>query len=239
MSVPGTGSTYNLLVSTKNTGRRFYRLATMNDATPGLVAFYRFDGSPADCSTNGNHGVAHNVTLTTNRFGRANAAYRFAGSSDSFISAPTSRSLEITNAITLAAWINFEVGGTFSPRVINKYSYELDTTEAFRSTRRAAFILNGSTQQPALYSPTEVLQAGRWHFVAATYDGSLMLLYVDGTLIAATVYAGGMPATAQDLNIGRNAQNASDNYRGLIDDVRIFNRALSSAEITALYNETE
>ena len=142
VSVPGTGSTYNLLVSTKNTGRRFYRLATMNDATPGLVAFYRFDGSPADCSTNGNHGVAHNVTLTTNRFGRANAAYRFAGSSDSFISAPTSRSLEITNAITLAAWINFEVGGTFSPRVINKYSYELDTTEAFRSTRRAAFIAN-------------------------------------------------------------------------------------------------
>lgn len=236
--VAGSGGNYNLLVSTKNTARRFYRLAIMSDETPGLVASYRFDGSPADCSINGNHGIAYNVTPAPNRFGRANAAYRFAGASDSYIRVPHSSSLNITNSITLAAWINFEVGGTVFPRIINKFAYELATGEYFRSTRHLYFAIK-SPSETLLATPTEILQAGRWHFVTATYDGTLLLEYVDGALLAATVAPGGIVSTSQDLNIGRNAENTLDNFKGLIDDVRIYNRALSSAEITALFNETE
>jgi len=70
-------------------------------------------------------------------------------------------------------------------------------------------------------------------------DGTLPLLYGDGALLAATVAPGGRASTNLDLNIGRNAGNAPDNYNGLIDGVRIDNRALSSSEITALFNETE
>jgi len=206
--------------------------------TRGHEASYRFDGSPADCSTNGNHGIAYNVTLAPDRFGRANSAYRFAGTSDSYIRVPHSSSLDITNTITLVAWINFEVGGTVYPRIVRKYGYDLATGMASSSTRRLYFTIN-SPAQTGLSTPTEILQAGRWHFVAATYDGTLMLVYVDGVLRAATVAAGGMAPSNLDVNIGRNPENNSDNYKGLIDDVRIFNRALSSPEITALFNETE
>src|SRR5437762_13630685 len=69
--VSGTGSNYNLLVSTKNTERRFYRLQP-SSLSSGLVAFYRFDGDATDSSGNFNHGVAYNVVQTTNRFGRTN-----------------------------------------------------------------------------------------------------------------------------------------------------------------------
>jgi len=176
--------------------------------------------------------------LVTNRFGRPDAAYYFAGNSDSYIGVPNSSSLNITNAITLAAWINFEVGGTVFPRIINKFAYELATGEFFRATRRLYFTIEGSAQTQ-LASPAEILQAGRWHFVAATYDGTLLLLYVDGLAVASTVAPGGIVPTTLDLNIGRNVENSADNYQGLIDDVRIYNRALSCAEISVLFNETE
>ena len=235
--VAGTGSNFSLLVSTRDTERRFFRLAP-TDLAPGLVALYRFDGSAADYSTNANHGTVVNVTLATNRFGRANAAYRFAGTSDSYVRVPSSSSLNITNAITLAAWINFEVGGTVYPRIINKGAYELATGEFFRSTRRFYFTIE-SPAQTQLGTPTEILQAGQWHFVCATYDGTLMLLYVDGVLLATTNAPGGIAATELEMNIGRNVRNSADNYQGLIDDVRIYNRALSAQEITGLFNETE
>lgn len=62
---------------------------------------------------------------------------------------------------------------------------------------------------------------------------------MDGALLAAPVATGGMTPANLDVNIGRNPENTSDYYKGLIDDVRIYNRALSSSEITALFNEAE
>jgi hypothetical protein len=237
--VIGTGGTYNLLLSTKNTEKRFYRLTNTFDLSPGLVASYRFDGSATDCSINGNHGIANNVTLTTNRFGRANAAYRFAGTSDSYIRVPNSPSLNVSKAITLAAWINFEVGGTVFPRILNKNTYELATGEAFRSERRFFLTLNEGATATQLGTANDVLQAGRWHFVVGTYDGTLMLLYVDGVLAAATVVHTEIRATDFDLNIGRTVPSGEANYKGLIDDVRIYDRALSASEITMLMNEPD
>lgn len=235
--VSGTGQNYNLLVSTRTTGMRFYQLEAL-DATPGLVAWYKFDGNAQDSSTNRNHGQAFGLTLSTNRFGRANAAYRFQGNSTSFVKVPHSASLNITNAITLTAWINFEMGGTIYPRIINKDSYDLATGPNYRNPRRLHFLMKNPAQTE-LYTPAEVMQAGRWHFVTATYDGSLVLVYVDGALLNATVVANAMMANTRDVNIGRNTVNTADNYQGLIDDVRIYNRALSAAEITALFNQAE
>jgi len=235
--VAGTGSDFSMLLSTKNTQKRFYRLVPV-DVAAGLVASLRFDGNATDSSTNANHGVAYNLTLTTNRFGQPNAAYRFAGTSDSYVRVPSSASLNITNEITLAAWINFEVGGTVYPRILNKYSYELATGEYFRTTRQLYFTIE-TPPQTQLATPTEILQAGRWHFIAATYDGALLLLYVDGELLATTVAPGGMQPSDLDLNIGRNAANSADNFKGLIDNVRIYNRALTEAEILQLFNQAD
>src|SRR5438309_7045938 len=134
------------------------------------------------------------------------------GSSDSYVGVPNSSSLNITGPITLAAWINFEVGGTIFPRIIHKFAYELATGEYFRSTRRIYFTIEGSAQTQ-IASPTEILQAGRWHFVAATFDGTLLQLYVDGLAVASTVAPGAIVPTDLDLNIGRNVQNSADNYQ--------------------------
>jgi hypothetical protein len=233
--IVGTGTDFDLLVSIRGTGMRFFRLIDL-DVSPGLVARYRCDGNALDSSTNRNHGGAFNVIWTTNRFGVPNAAAQFGGTFDSFISVPDAPSLDVTNELTLAAWINFDVGGYEHPRILHKHVYELFTYEASDAVRRPGFQCLGIG---LVITTTPVLSSSEWRFLAATYDGSTMKLYVDGTLLSELA---GTPIPIQtndsDINIGRNAGTFSDNYKGIIDDVRIYNRALSAAELLQLFQET-
>jgi len=80
---------------------------------------------------------------------------------------------------------------------------------------------------------------GNWHQLAATYDGSMMKLYVDGALSASsTSYSGALPNNTYPVWIGRNydPDNSSDFFNGTIDEVQIYNRSLSAEQITAFYN---
>jgi pimeloyl-ACP methyl ester carboxylesterase len=198
----------------------------------GLVGFWPLNGNAADESGNRNMGTPLNLSPTSDRFGNANGAFHFAGNRNSYVRIASSPTLNVASAITVAAWINYEVGGTSHPRILHKGVYEL-FTYATTENRRLAFAVRGVA---LVATATEVLRAGRWFFVAATYDGSVMRLYVDGTLAADTRAAAAILSSSTEVNLGRNAENMTDNYRGTIDDVRIYNRALSEAEIRALYH---
>jgi hypothetical protein len=89
---------------------------------------------------------------------------------------------------------------------------------------------------------TTVLQTNTWYFIAATYDSSAKTvhLYINGVDDGATVYSGTVPAslfinTSEHVVIGDTVNGSFANFNGQIDDVRIYNRALSAAEIAALY----
>lgn len=233
----GTGQDFSLLVSTRGTGPRFFRLARPV-TTEGLVAFYKFEGNASDWTTNGNHGLPSNVSLTTNRFGKANAAYRFSGASDSVIRVPNSPSLNPSNALTLAAWVNFDAEGSISARILMKGRYDLAFSDAGLPERRPGFTVQTPSEN-LLLTPTPVTQAGKWHFIVGTYDGSTMRLFVDGLPAAETPATGDIPPSSSDLIIGQNSDNGEDIYKGIVDDVRIYNRAISPAEITELFQETE
>src|SRR5664279_2298442 len=91
--------------------------------TSGLVAWYPFNGNANDASGNGNNGVVYNATLTTDRFGNANSAYDFNGSS-SYVDIPQNGILNglITN-FTLSAWIYQRSVQTFGYRILDKCPY--------------------------------------------------------------------------------------------------------------------
>lgn len=233
----GTGEDFSLLVSTRNTGPRFFRLAGPINA-PGLVAFYKFEGDGADSTTNANHGTSVDTSLTTNRFGKANAAYYFSGARDCFVRVPNSPSLNLSNAATLAAWVNFDVEGLISARILMKDSYDLAFADAGLAERRAGFTVKTPSEN-LLLTPAPITQAGKWHFIVGTYDGSTMRLYVDGVQAAEGPATGDITPTSSDLMIGRNSENGEDIYKGIIDEIRIYNRALSSSEIVELFQETE
>ena len=77
---------------------------------------------------------------------------------------------------------------------------------------------------------------GSWHHVAGTFDGTQLRLYVDGSLADSMDYTGTIATTTYPVNIGRNSQNTDRLYEGAIDEVRIYNRALTEGEILFLAN---
>ncbi len=81
------------------------------------------------------------------------------------------------------------------------------------------------------------LQTNTWYFVAGTYDGTSLRLYVNGTLVNSLVVVSSPFQTSEPLILGWKFNGIpSDHFAGLIDEARIYNRALSLAEIQELYN---
>ena len=75
----------------------------------------------------------------------------------------------------------------------------------------------------------------RWHHVVFTYDGATRRLYLDGIQAASNAVTGNIATSANPLYIGEQTENIFP-FNGAIDDVRIYNRALSYAEVLQLYN---
>jgi hypothetical protein len=84
---------------------------------------------------------------------------------------------------------------------------------------------------------TDLLSAGAWHHIVASYTGSRNDLYVDGVSVVGEDVIGAIPATTDDLYIGTNAaaDNNVDTFDGTIDEVRIYNRGLTASEVARLY----
>lgn len=78
---------------------------------------------------------------------------------------------------------------------------------------------------------------GRWHHVAGTYDGSEICLYVDGRIDTASEAAGAIKVNDYNVLIGANAEKPDRNFKGSIDDVRIYSYALSIEEVKAIFAE--
>jgi hypothetical protein len=79
---------------------------------------------------------------------------------------------------------------------------------------------------------------GAWYHVAGTYDGSLIGIYLNGLLVTQQVASGAIPVTADPLSVGGKPGSTSllNRFNGIIDDVRIYGRALSGGEIIQIYN---
>jgi len=162
-------------------------------------------------------------------------ALQFDGLTD-FVEVPDSPSLDLTNSLTLEAWVNFDLGGDNNPRIISKgwevrTGYEL-AVYGTGEKRRLAFLAKGLGRT---FSNT-VLHAHTWYHVAATYDGTEAALYINGRQDISRNVTGSdvplhIPTNNISLNIGRNSQTFNDRYKGLIKEVRVWSVARSEDEI--------
>ena len=214
----------------------------------GLIGYWSFDdesGTVAtDHSGNGNDGTLNNMTEGDWVSGKKGGALEFDGVDD-YVSISNSSSLDSTgvsgDSYTVALWIKttqqdfvgvlskYEGGGGVA------FPYAVAVNDCV-SNKTGFFIYtgSGSTCDTDVYSNTSV-NDGEWHYVVGVRDGSNLHMYVDGVLentgsISDSDYSNNSPIT-----IG--AYNSGDYYfSGSIDDVRIYNRALTSTDIQALYN---
>ena len=210
----------------------------------GLVAYYSFTGNTNDASGQRNHGTIYGaVTLTTDRYGTANTAYSFNGSTESYINVPMSSSLKIQSQISIAAWIYMD-GGYYNPRILsNELSgydqYYMSVAGTSNVTRNLEAAITGSAGGSGFccggFYGIDV-PALSWHYIVFTVDATgLAKMYLDGSLIKTS--QGTLPNNSNygpNLNIGRNSYPAYDAWGGKLDEIRIYNRALTQKEINWL-----
>ena len=201
----------------------------------GLIARWDMEegsGTTAfDSSGNGNHASISQAKFATPRTG--NFALRFDGTND-YATVQDSSSLDASSEVTLAAWINPDnlAGGHPYTAIISKSSaYRLYV----HTDQRIRFqIYNGGTSIVA--KPTVTVPNLTWSHVAGTFDGSALKVYVNGTLEKTRSFSGSIDVNGNPLYLGAR-NNEKDFYDGKVDDVRVYNKALSSQEIFSLFNE--
>jgi len=168
--------------------------------------------------------------------GKVNGALLFDGVDD-YVVVNNAANLNPTGAITLAAWVKWNIipsTGLSWASIINKNSdnqYRLhhNTTNtsfefAVRTTGGGKWVT--STTVPAM---------GVWYFVAATYDGLIMKIYVNGTLENSIAHSGTLSTSSSAVNIGKRAVSNDRFFNGTIDEASIYSNALTAAEIQTLY----
>jgi len=237
-SVSGGGSidTNGLFTAGGTTGGPFLVTASSAEVsgtanltiTPsGLVAAYGFEeGSGSlvtDSSGNGNSGtISGGAAWTTGRFGGGLA---FNGASAA-VTIPDSASLDLSNALTVEAWVY--------PLAVNRWNPVL--MKAGNGLNCYILQASTSTGPPAFYcsgfggnlNAVAALPANAWSHVAATYDQTNAILYVNGSPVASAAHNTAIVVSPGNLTIGL----ASPSYfLGTLDELRIYNRALSATDI--------
>ncbi len=207
-------------------------ISVVNPST-GLVAAYSFDeGSGTvlnDLSGAGNHGTIVGGIWTTGRFGQA---LQFNGTS-SLVTVADSASLDLSTGMTLEAWVYpTSLGGW---RDIIYKANDIYFLEGCTPTGLAPCV--GGTFSSATLYGTNALPLNRWSHLAATYDGVTMRLYVDGVQVSSRLQTGNIAASTDPLTIGGDLIS-SQFWAGRIDEVRVYNRALSAAQILSDKNTT-
>ncbi len=228
------------------------RVDTICNLKAGMVAYYNFDdGSLQDGSGFNNHIVFNSATPTTDRFGNANGAYLFDGSS-SYMRATNSASLS-PQKITLVAIVkvndfyqgtchaNQIFGKGYPDPVLGYYNLRfMDTySDCYAPVNQNKQFFIGTygddiPQGTASFAgiDTSLITKETWYTVVYTYDGEQSKLYVNGELKHSQQKAVTFTANPFDLLIGRH-QDPEYPYwfNGVIDELRIYDRALCACEI--------
>jgi Concanavalin A-like lectin/glucanases superfamily len=220
-----------VLVRTKKPTRTKRAKTEAASALPsGLVAAYGFDeGSGTtvtDASGNGNNGtIANGTWSTTGKYGKA---LQFNGTS-SLVTIPDAASLHLSTGMTLEAWVDPSTVSASWRDVIYKANdnFYLEATSTNGSFPDAGLIAGGSYADAF---GTAKLTANTWAFLTETYDGSTLRLYVNGTQVASTAHTGAITTSTNPLQIGGDSLYGQF-FAGLIDNVRIYNVALTAAQI--------
>ena len=209
----------------------------LSNGSTGLVAYYRMNegsgSSTASASTNttGLSGTLVNSPAWVNSPVQFQTnVLNFDGTND-FISIASNATLNITNAITLEAWV-YATKNTGIQNVACKSSSSPNTGYIFPRTDNgwasAIFYLyiGGSWRTLAATYPS----LNNWHHLAATYDGTTMRLYINGSLANSMAQTGTIATNSNPLTLG-NQPGTSEYFGGSVDEVRIWNVARTQAQI--------
>jgi len=211
-------------------------LASVTSAANNLIGWWKLDGDTLDYSGLGNDGIASgNSTFVAGTVG--SGALDVDGT-DAYVSVPSSSSLQLTSALTIAGWIkadSWDSGNDVDPIARkgegNPNNYQLAVVDG-----RATLYLDGGEADDDGFEGNTPLNTGQWYHIAATWDGLTVRIYVDGVVDndPSDLRGDTLGTDTRPFYIG--GRSGADLFDGTLDDIRIYNRALSDAQASGLFN---
>lgn len=214
-----------------------YALGQVEAAENGLVGYWNFDEGDGDevedSSGTGNDGVFIGpIEWVEGKFG---TALHFA-QDQSCVRIEHSDSLDIAKEITIAVWAKPEAslpswGKFLCKQKTGEYPYSLQYDDA-----NAIF---GTVHASARFDTSPKLEnfAGEWAHLAFVYDGEAVILYKDGEEVGRTAASGDLQRNTEPVTIGSRL-SSGQSFKGALDEVRIYSRALPQNEIQAIMNRS-
>ncbi len=216
------------------------------DIKTGLVAHYKFDGSFRDSSLNGHHGIKSDdgVTFADGVIGSQAASF---DGVNGYIQTPLTPVYQVSDPFTIAAWINSRNTSNSDAAILGfeRSNHQELSISVRRSDLNSIgrFYLRDDDWNASDATTTQSLNDSKWHFITAVRDPSVdkLHLYIDGILIDTVddISESAINQTSSRwLAIGgsnNSSRGVISRFTGEIDDVRIYNRALSQSEVQQLY----
>ncbi|MFY0687117.1 MAG: PKD domain-containing protein [Cyclobacteriaceae bacterium] len=214
----------------------------VGDLGDSLVAYYPFSGSVEDSSSNANDGIIHDLTLAEDRFANVHSAYDFNGTS-SYLAIDHISALAFPGSFSISLWIAAQINDSDEVILISKG--DLGNNDhwmmSLTTDSLVEFNLFDATGTQYTVTSSSEIESGKNYHLIAQLDTLLdeLRLYVNNQLVGSQSI-GALPASNTDsLLIGAARNGAmSGFYKGVIDEVRIYNRAINETEIENLYKET-
>jgi hypothetical protein len=230
-------------------GVKVANAATLQSGTTlanGLTGYWSFNGADVTDKVydraGTNNGYFYNAATSSAKVqGKLGQGLRFNGS-NAYVRVPDAAAID-NNAFTISAWVKYtssQLGGIMSKASGGTEMLLLvggGTCGSASASGKIRFDVSISSSISCADSAASY-NDGKWHLVTATRDGSgtgNMVLYVDGVSVATATRAGDM-TTSQPLAIGQHIPASTWYFNGSMDEVRMYNRALSAAEVSQLYN---
>jgi hypothetical protein len=215
-----------------------------------LIAYYPFNGNANDESQNQNDGVVNGPTLTFDRFGNSNSAYHFSGFEDIRISTPFGGQNPFGQQISVSGWLKTATTktaatviamhtGCYNSTYDDLFIAYINNDNGFHHFQTRAYY-----HQPIIQTDQIYLTNNQWHHFVYIMSGPKVKLYLDGVAVDSTdnaVPKNYIHSASNDLVIGNLTSNSCPYdlyFVGDIDDIRIYNRALTENDVQLLYQET-
>jgi hypothetical protein len=214
--------------------------------TNGLVAYYSFNGNADDESGFGKNGVVEGAMLTADRFGRPNSAYSFNGVNQRITTVGENGLPLGTNDFSMSIWASVDWPGSTSDfrflvgnSDFSQFQWNLNT-----GTNKAMYFYTGGPNAPVpngvtgeyLATPDLFWNNQQWYQLAITRAHNVVTMYRNGVPLGSKLFVTGNNAAVglRNLTIGRRVEG-SHPFLGRLDDLRVYNRALTADEVAQLY----
>ncbi|MBK9015728.1 MAG: T9SS type A sorting domain-containing protein [Saprospiraceae bacterium] len=199
-----------------------------------LVADYPFSGNAKDATAYHNDATVSGAQLTTDRFGKNNKAYAFNGTSDE-VEAANSPQQNSANT-TISFWVNVAaLPASGEAYILSNGGWQERWKISLPSHGKTVFTTHSAGACCSDMDSGTPLVVGTWTMVTMTHDGTNDKIYFNGVEVATKLVAGALDATVYPLGIGFDPIDNANYFNGSLDEVQIYNVALTAVEIAALY----